>query len=86
MPAEEEEDEASWLPRFAPALKCRDDPADPARVLVPYCMRYETGGPNQTVFVQEDGEELVCICNVCNNALAGKADVCRGQGCRGGWP
>ncbi len=70
--ADEGDDDASWLPRYLPARQCRPDPNDPARVLVPYCMRYETSGPNRTVFGQEDGDELVCICNVCNNALAGE--------------
>ncbi len=75
MHAKEDEDNAAWLPRYLPARQCRDDPNDPARVFVPYCMRYETSGSNRTVFGQEDGEELVCICNVCNNALAGKCSV-----------
>ncbi len=80
MHAEDEDNDAEWMPRYLPARQCRDDPSDPARVFVPYCMRYETSGPNRTVFGQEDGEELVCICNVCNNALAGE---CFGEGC--GW-
>ncbi len=62
----------SWMPRYPAALQCKDDPQDPTRILVPYCMRYETSGPNRTVFKQDNGEELVCVCNRCYNALAGE--------------
>ncbi len=37
----------SWMPRYPAALQCKDDPQDPTRILVPYCMRYESSGPNQ---------------------------------------
>ncbi len=59
------------MPSFSAARQCRPDPDDPTRMLVPYCLRYEKSGPNRTVFVQENGEELVCVCNRCCNALAG---------------
>ncbi len=59
------------MPSFPPALLPKPHPTDPTRVLVPYCMRYERSGPNRTVAVREGGEELVCVCNACNNALAG---------------
>ena len=41
---------------------------------VPYCMRYETEGPNRTVFQQEGGQdavELVVVCTKCHDALTG---------------
>ncbi len=60
------------MPRYPAALQCKDDPQDPTRILVPYCMRYESSGPNRTVFKQDNGEELVCVCNRCSNALAGE--------------
>ncbi len=69
--ADPEEDVSSWMPSFPAARQCRPDPDDPSRMLVPYCLRYEKSGPNRTVFVKENGEELVCVCNRCCNALAG---------------
>ncbi len=40
---------------------------------IPYCIRYETNGPNQTVLPNENvpGQELLIVCTGCFNSLTG---------------
>ena len=50
--------------------QCLDDPAT---MLVAYCLRYETTGPNRTVDVCPDLQaERLCVCTDCAKALAGE--------------
>ena len=51
----------------------RQCPDDPATMLVAYCLRYETTGPNRTVDVCPDLQiERLCVCTDCAKALAGE--------------